>query len=222
MEDFSKLKSVVELYFNKKYNLYKTKDANGEVLDKRFEFDSRAQFLKAYLDYYHGLPDLKSAIINGCSAKFKILYEGQEYELKHTHQEEFEDREGNIRGVKNIVLSSMASKLTLKENELKKSQSFDEVYQIVSNIQVPGFGELSNYDAAIRISSYLGFKPDNVYLHAGTRTGAQFLEERGLLPAGSSLENNLPLNDFPKPIQDLEAIQVENFLCSYKYELKKM
>jgi hypothetical protein len=200
--------------------LYKPKGVDGEEIDKWFEFESRAKFLDSYLDYYRQLPNLKSAINDACSAKFKILYEGQEYVLKHSHQEEFKDSDGNTRGVKNIVLSSMASKLILKENQLSETQTFDEVYEIVKKIKVSGFGELSSYDAAIRISTYLGFKPTDVYLHAGTLIGAKYLEDKGLIPEESLLETKLPINIFPEPIQELEAIQIENFLCSYKNDLK--
>lgn len=139
MEFLSKLESIADLYFNKEYKLYKEKDANGEDLGIWFEFSSRADFLELYLDYYRSLPNLKSAIINGCSAKFKILYDGQEYELKHPHQEEFKDENGNLRGVNNSVLSSMAANLTFKEQKLRGAKSFDEVYEIVKECKVAGF-----------------------------------------------------------------------------------
>ena len=85
-------------------------------------------------------------------------------------------------------MSSIASKLILKENQLSETQTFDEVYEIVKRIKVTGFGELSSYDAAIRISTYLGFKPTDVYLHAGTLIGAKYLEDKGLIPEESLLE----------------------------------
>lgn len=222
MEFLSKLESIVDLYFNKEYKLYKEKDANGEDLGIWFEFSSRADFLELYLDYYRSLPNLKSAIINGCSAKFKILYDGQEYELKHPHQEEFKDENGNLRGVNNSVLSSMAANLTFKEQKLRGAKSFDEVYEIVKECKVAGFGELSIYDAAVRISAYLGFKPTQVFLHAGTRTGAKYLEEKGLLGESLSQKDTLPVSDFPQPTQKLDALQLENFLCSFKDEIKKI
>lgn len=222
MEDFSKLKSIVDLYFSKKYTLYKPKDANGEEIDKWFEFESRAKFLDSYLAYYQQLPDLKSAIKDACSAKFKVLYQDQEYLLKHTHQEEFKDNDGKTRGVNNIVLSTMASKLLSRETELATAKSFEEVYELVESIKVTGFGELSNYDTAVRISTYLGFKPTSIYLHAGTRIGAKHLEDKGLLPENSLLEAKLPIDIFPEPIQELDAIQIENFLCSFKGNLKEI
>ncbi|MDH5916633.1 MULTISPECIES: hypothetical protein [Vibrio] len=222
MENLNKLESIVDLYFSKKYKLFKPQDANGDTLGKCFEFESRADFLDAYLQYYRNLPNLDAAIANGCSAKFKILYESQEYELKHIHQEEFKDDKGNLRGVNNTILSSMAVKLRSKSSQLKKAKSFDDVYSIVKATKVSGFGELSIYDAAVRISAYLGFKPTKVFLHAGTRIGASYLEDKELLPEDSSLEETLEIFDFPKPIQKLNAIQLENFLCSFKSDLKKI
>ncbi|ELV8853684.1 hypothetical protein QNE68_003933, partial [Vibrio fluvialis] len=187
-----------------------------------FKFPSRASFLESYLNYYRSLPNLKSAIIDGCSAKFKILYDGQEYELKHTHQEEFEDENGNVRGVNNSVLLNMAVNLAVKEQSLSEAKSFDEVYEIVESCRVAGFGELSIYDAAVRISAYLGFKPTQVFLHAGTRIGARYLEEKGLLDEDLSQNDTLPLSDFPQPIQKLDALQLENFLCSFKDEINNI
>ncbi|EPB6722123.1 hypothetical protein ACRRHK_003205 [Vibrio fluvialis] len=222
MEYLSKLESIVELYFNKTYNLFKLKDANDEDLGIWFKFPSRASFLESYLNYYRSLPNLKSAIIDGCSAKFKILYDGQEYELKHTHQEEFEDENGNVRGVNNSVLLNMAVNLAVKEQSLSEAKSFDEVYEIVESCRVAGFGELSIYDAAVRISAYLGFKPTQVFLHAGTRIGARYLEEKGLLDEDLSQNDTLPLSDFPQPIQKLDALQLENFLCSFKDEINNI
>jgi len=222
MEPISKLELIVEEYFEKTYKLYKPNDANGEEIDQWFEFKSRADFLQSYLDFYRNLPTLKSAIINGCCAKFKVLYEDKEYELKHTHQEEFEDEKGNKKGVNNVILTDMAVKLVLQEKKLKNTKSFEDVYQIVKSAKVPGFGELSIYDSAVRISAYLGFTPSSVYLHAGTSKGAKSLEEKGLLSDGSSLKATLPVDEFPEPIQKLETIQIENFLCSFKNDFKKI
>ena len=222
MEALGKLESIVELYFSQRYSLFKSKDANGEEIEKWFKFESRAHFLDAYLAYYRNLPDLKAAILNGCSAKFKIIYDGQEYELKHTHQEEFKDDKGNIRGVNNSVLSEMALKLVSKAKQFDSAVSFDDVYNIVKSSRVAGFGELSIYDAAVRISAYLGYKPDKVFLHAGARKGAESLEEKGLLPDDSSVEETLLISDFPTPIQKLDALQIENFLCSFKINITKL
>jgi hypothetical protein len=222
MEDSSKLGLIVEQYFKKAYRLHKPKDANGEEINQWFEFKSRADFLKAYLDFYRGLPSFREAIIWGCSAKFKLIYNGREYELKHTHQEEFKDNKGAQHGVNNLVLSSMASKLLPLDKELESTRSFDEVYEIIKDAKVQGFGELSIYDAAVRISAYLGFAPNLVYLHAGAREGAKYLEEKGLLPVDASMKEMLSLDDFPEPIRKLESIQVENFLCSFKNDLKKI
>ena len=116
----------------------------------------------------------------------------------------------------------MAVNLAVKEQSLSEAKSFDEVYEIVESCRVAGFGELSIYDAAVRISAYLGFKPTQVFLHAGTRIGARYLEEKGLLDEDLSQNDTLPLSDFPQPIQKLDALQLENFLCSFKDEINNI
>ncbi|MCU1791620.1 hypothetical protein [Pectobacterium polaris] len=222
MEIFRKLENIVELYFNQQYCFYKSKDANNLEIKKNFIFDSRAHFLEAYLDYYRNLSNLDSAITDGCNAKFKISFNEKEYELKHTHQEEFEDNDGNTRGVNNIILLEMADKLAKKNNHLKLANSFDDVYKTVKSSKVRGFGELSIYDTAVRISTYLRFKPEQVFLHAGAREGVNYLEMKGILPTGSSRKETLRVGEFPEPLQKLDTVQLENFLCSFKNDINKI
>ncbi|RDU82290.1 hypothetical protein CHH34_08395 [Aeromonas veronii] len=105
---------------------------------------------------------------------------------------------------------------------LEAARSFEDVYKIVKSSKTVGFGELSIYDAAIRISSYLGFKPMSVFLHAGTRIGVKHLEFKGILPVDSSLKETLQIEEFPEPLQRLDTMQLENFLCSFKNELEKI
>ena len=216
MNSLIKLEEMVELYFSKEYSLYKSKDAHGEKIEINFIFESRAKFLEKYLDYYHNLNNLKSAIIDGCKAQFEILYLGNIYSLKHTHQEEFVDNEGHVRGVNNNVLSEMALKLVFKQKQIATAQSFDDVYQIIKSSKIHGFGELSIYDTAVRISAFLRLQPTKVFLHAGTTEGVKILEHKNLLPENSSQAKTLQLNNFPEPLQRLNALQMENFLCSFK------
>lgn len=213
------MEEIVELYLSKEYSLYKSKDANGEKIEINFIFESRAKFLEKYLDYYHSLNNLKSAIIDGCNAQFKIIHLDNIYSVKHTHQEEFVDNEGRLRGVNNTVLSEMALKLVLKQKQIATATSFDDVYQIVKLSKINGFGELSIYDTAVRISAFLELQPTVVFLHAGTTEGVKILEHKKLLPENSSQAKTLQLNNFPVPLQRLNALQMENFLCSFKKDL---
>jgi hypothetical protein len=72
-----------------------------------------------------------------------------------------------------------------------------------------GLGELYFYDTALRIGAKLGFLPQAIYLHAGTRAGAKAL---GLAVNGSVLLKS----ELPEPLQKLQAHEVEDVLCIYK------
>jgi hypothetical protein len=43
-------------------------------------------------------------------------------------------------------------------------------------MNIKGFGELAVYDCSLRVGSYLNLLPDKIYLHAGTRKGAEALK----------------------------------------------
>jgi hypothetical protein len=75
-----------------------------------------------------------------------------------------------------------ASTLRRAHAELDQCQpgncsSFDELFQMVDNAigAIHGIGPLTVYDTAYRIGEYLNLKPERIYLHAGTREGAQAL-----------------------------------------------
>lgn len=94
---------------------------------------------------------------------------------------------------------------------LQRCASFHELFLAVNaNIgEIPGVGELTVYDAALRIGGKLGLEPDRVYLHSGTRIGARRL---GLDWRAKWLESR----DLPQPLRSLPPWQVEDILCIYK------
>ena len=60
--------------------------------------------------------------------------------------------------------------------------SFESLYDFVRNINVNGFGILASYDFALRYGYSRGIKPQNyVYIHQGTKKGAQNLKKINLL-----------------------------------------
>src|SRR5436305_1117453 len=74
------------------------------------------------------------------------------------------------------------------------------------NYPVKGLGKLYAYDTALFIGFRLGLLPKKVYLHAGTRKGAEAL---GL--AGEQLYLHRP--QLPASLQVLKACEIEDFLC---------
>jgi hypothetical protein len=93
--------------------------------------------------------------------------------------------------------------------------TFAELYEKVAIALRPirGIGLLTMYDTAHRLGAYLKLSPEDVYLHAGVRVGAQAL---GL----GDWKSKLPMAAFPPAFQKLRPEQVEDCLCIYKSQLQ--
>ena len=76
-----------------------------------------------------------------------------------------------------------------------------------------GIGELAVYDIACRIGAFLGFRPDRVYLHAGTREGARALGLRGA---------SVRKIDLPGAFGCLSPAEIEDCLCIYKADIQRL
>jgi hypothetical protein len=74
---------------------------------------------------------------------------------------------------------------------------------------VSGLGELWAYDTALRLGAHLGHLPARVYLHRGTRKGAENL---GLNVTGETIE----VKDLPDALRSLPPHESEDILCIYK------
>jgi hypothetical protein len=94
-------------------------------------------------------------------------------------------------------------------------RTFAELYEKVAVALRPirGIGLLTIYDTAHRIGAYLKLSPEQVYLHAGVRTGAKAL---GL----GDWQSKLPMTVFPPAFQWLRSAQVEDCLCIYKSQIQ--
>jgi hypothetical protein len=93
-------------------------------------------------------------------------------------------------------------------------QSFDELIKMVKDAigDVDGIGALMVYDTACRIGAFLRLEPERIYLHAGTRNGANAI---GLGHGHDFLE----LDELPIEFHSLRAAEIEDCLCIYKDEL---
>ena len=147
---------------------------------------------------------------------FKITNQGFEYFIRHNHQEVFLDKEGNQRGVPYEVSKQVRDNLIKRTNDILKSKAFDEIFTIVTECKVRGFGELSIYDTSMRIAAHMNIEPNKVYLHAGARKGMEILEEKGYIEQGSSKKKYIEIQDMPKQMQQLKADETEHLLCSMK------
>ena len=111
-----------------------------------------------------------------------------------------------------VLAQARDALLSLDYNTVR---TFAELYEKVAVALRPirGVGLLTIYDTANRIGAYLKLSPEQVYLHAGVRTGAKAL---GL----GDWQSKLPMSVFPSAFQRLRPEQVEDCLCIYKSQLQ--
>ncbi|MCL4549834.1 MAG: hypothetical protein M1495_14840 [Bacteroidetes bacterium] len=100
--------------------------------------------------------------------------------------------------------------------KLKKVNDFHSLFEIVTDLLLPikGVGELYYYDTTLKLGSYLRLFPEYIYLHSGTRTGAQKMN----LPFKKKY---LLKHEIPMELQKLLPYEVEDFLCIYKDSFNK-
>lgn len=222
MEYLEDLEALVKRYFNEAHKIYKFVDADGEPLRLNFHFESRLDYLNKYLSFYKNLANLSEVIEYACTARFSLEEAGEVYEITHPHQQYFIARDEKPRGVEATIMRQVASNVQGKIENLEQARTFDDIIYVLVQSKVNGFGDLAIYDSSVRIANYLDIMPDKVFLHAGVKEGAVNLEAKGLIPRGSSSQATIDMDDMPKPLQQLHPVQVENFLCSFKTELKNL
>jgi len=156
------------------------------------------------LDFFRKSKSLEESIINATKA---IDFNGK----RLSHQ----------RRLKIQVLETMAKKLLNRKQDFINSTCFDEIYAIVNEERIFGFGKLAIYDTSLRISAYQNIEPDSVYLHAGTKKGAKNI---GVNTFG---KKQLKLNDLPLEFQkainnnSIGYKHIEDILCIFKDRLKQ-
>jgi len=102
--------------------------------------------------------------------------------------------------------------LTQSEARILACRSFHELHSLFLELLSPikGLGEMYIYDASLRMGAYLRLTPDFVYLHRGTRWGAQAL--------GIDVRRRRPYlekKELPEALRTLSADNLESFLCIY-------
>lgn len=139
--------------------------------------------------------DLKNTIIYAALAENHIG-------IRNIHQ----------RRLKKLNLEKFAANLVDNIKKIEDALTFDELLKIVENCKIKGVGELACYDTANRIGAKLGLSPELIYLHAGTKKGAEKLLGKRL--KGKSIRKT----DLPDPLKgnDITPSEIEDILCIYK------
>jgi len=114
------------------------------------------------------------------------------------------------------VLREADRNLQAVSTSLRSCATFDELFHLVESEigGIYGGGELTTYDVATRLGAFLGLEPERVYLHAGTREGAQHL---GIVTRRESFEPS----ELPRAFRKLRPREIEDCLCIYKRQLAK-
>ena len=151
--------------------------------------------------------EYKGGKAQGCSSSVHCCsnYEELEKELKEFR--EYSSLKDLIENIENCGK---------KKNGEKKFNLFETLFDFLLPLKekIKGIGELTHYDFALRIGAYLGHFPQKIYLHSGTKEGAESLLKKKIS------EDSLETKDFPKELQCLKPYHIENFLCIYKKKLK--
>jgi hypothetical protein len=117
--------------------------------------------------------------------------------------------------INDCILLGAVTALKEFKGEFAQAKSFEEIIIAAKKgaDQVRGVGQLCTYDFALRIGCYLKISPDVIYLHAGTRIGAEAL-------LGKLKDSTLNVDALPDAFRKLTPDQAENVLCIYKDVLR--
>jgi hypothetical protein len=150
------------------------------------------------LKFYKTQPNLEQAIEVSSLAKI-----GRK---RHPHQ----------RRIPRAALEESRRRLSVVDFE-NTCKNFDTLHTLVEQQigDIPGIGRLTIYDTAQRIGVYLGFEPELIYLHAGVVEGAKAL---GL----DVSKHVLMRQEMPEPFYRLKPYEIEDCLCIYKAELRRI
>jgi hypothetical protein len=126
-------------------------------------------------------------------------------------------RNNHQRRLKKLNLEKFAANLIDKKSDIQKAKSFDELLIIVENCKIKGIGKLACYDTAQRIGANIKLFPEYIYLHAGTKIGAEIILGRRLK------EKFINRTDLPNPFhnENLTNAEIEDILCIYKNRFEK-
>jgi hypothetical protein len=152
------------------------------------------------LAYYGSSSSLSETIRLAANA---ILKDGK----RHDHQ----------RRIPGSALARLGRRLLAIEQNVEASKSFADLFGLIKDTakDLKYIGELTIYDAALRIGAKLGQDPQEVYLHAGTRKGA------AILGIDTARESVAPTS-LPSAFKELKPYEMEDVLCIYKSDLQRL
>jgi hypothetical protein len=119
--------------------------------------------------------------------------------------------------VRKASRDELARLIISRERQVIRFKSFGPLHDLVDSIKPWGVGELTVYDISTRVGWYLGFEPDQLYLHTGARLGWLALVSR-FAPDRVAIYKKAKMVDparFPAPLRRISVDDAEDFLCTY-------
>ncbi len=125
-------------------------------------------------------------------------------------------RHGHQVRLKETAIQEMIRKAKNRKDELRKCNSFSELFAISHSLrkEIPGIGDLAEYDFAFRVGLSCKLEPEKVYLHAGTKKGAMLLLRKEDIRGRRCVEAAV----FPSPLNSLPPYHIEIFLCIMNHQ----
>lgn len=164
------------------------------------------KILSKFITDYPSVPTicLPKAILNKCKTLSDCVFSG-----KSSHQSRIPTER----------LEEALKMLTSAKVQFRTYADFEELYDMVNELLRPikGIGDTAIYEFSVRIGNNLltpKVLPDKyVYLHGGSKEGARNLLEKSRLPFRA--EKTI----FPKSLQKLTSVEIEDFLCTFRDKL---
>lgn len=171
-----------------------------EEIVENYRWGARLKAMEE-LEYFAKLPSLEEAIDAVADAR-------KENGALFNHQRHLEP--STVEEVRRVLQANREA--------IAKVADFDALIALVERLigSVRGAKEMYIYDAALRLGAYLKKLPTRVYLHRGTRSGAEAL---GIGVAGRKW---IETEELPPAFTVLTAYEAEDVLCSYKDDLARV
>ena len=118
------------------------------------------------------------------------------------------------------TLEKSKSMLAQLISKIRNCLNFEELFNLMKEKikDIPGIGELTIYDTALRIGANLGIEPKLVYLHRGTKVGAKALGK--VWEINIRGRNSLNRSELPGAFSKLSPREIEDCLCVYKKDIE--
>lgn len=132
-------------------------------------------------------------------------------------------KEAHQRRIPKIVLEEFYQKVKSETEEIKECKDFEQLLSIIEDCRLKGVRHLTLYDTAFRIGCKLEIFPRYIYLHAGTKTGAEAVLGKRIREKYISLED-LPDSFYEKVDRkrgEVKPYEAEVCLCAHP-EIKKL